>query len=68
MAGGYHPTGAFDEANDMMANDPELFKSSTRNVVVILMQLINTPPKELISLIMEMLFTRSVESRCYNYG
>jgi urocanate hydratase len=32
MAGGTLPNWTFDEANDMMANDPELFKSSTRNV------------------------------------
>jgi hypothetical protein len=47
----------FDEANDMMANDPELFKSKVQETLRRhTMQLINTPPKELISLIMEMLF------------
>jgi urocanate hydratase len=41
----------------MMANDPELFKSKVQETLRRhTMQLINTPPKELISLIMEMLF------------
>jgi urocanate hydratase len=40
----------------MMANDPELFKSKVQETLRRhTMQLINTPPKELISLIMEML-------------
>jgi hypothetical protein len=52
--GWWVPTGITDEANDMMANDPELFKSKVQETSS-LMQLINTP-KELISLIMEMLF------------
>jgi urocanate hydratase len=32
--GWWVPTGITDEANDMMANDPELFKSKARNVVI----------------------------------
>jgi urocanate hydratase len=51
-----HPTGtAFDEANDMMANDPELFKSKVQETLCRHTMQLNTPPKELISLIMEML-------------
>jgi urocanate hydratase len=33
MAGGYYPTGITDEANDMMANDPELFKSKVQETL-----------------------------------
>jgi urocanate hydratase len=33
-AGGYYPTGiTFDEANDMMANDPELFRSKVKETL-----------------------------------
>jgi urocanate hydratase len=59
----------FDEANDMMANDPELFKSKVQETLRRHTNAINKhTAKGTYFFDYGNAFTRSVESRCYNYG
>jgi urocanate hydratase len=67
-AGGYYPIGfSFEESNEMMANNPDKFKEEVQKSLRRHAAAINKhTKKERISLITEMLFTRSFScwSRC----
>jgi urocanate hydratase len=69
MVGTTLPELAFDEANDMMANDPELFKSKVQETLRRHTNAINKhTAKGTYFFDYGNAFTRSVESRCHNYG
>jgi hypothetical protein len=55
-AGGYYPDLSFEEANEMMANDPDLFKEKYKKHYADIPPQSTNMPKEPISLIMEMHF------------